>query len=109
MLNSRIEDVSPDRWAGEYDVVTVLDVLEHLPEPLLAVRKIARWVRPSGGLLVRGPLSNSRMTHLKEGVRRRFKLMKQLPGYPLDANVFNKRSMSAMLGACGFRCRGMDQ
>jgi SAM-dependent methyltransferase len=99
---SRIEDVPPDQWAGQFDGVTLLDVLEHVPAPAATLRKVAQWVRPGGFVFIRGPLSNSRTAHLKEHIRRAFRLTKQLPGYPLDANMFNKQSLSALLEASGF-------
>jgi SAM-dependent methyltransferase len=102
VFTSRIEDFPPDAWSEAFDVVTLLDVLEHVPEPLATMRTIARWVRPGGFTLIRGPLSNSRIARLKEGIRRTFQLTKRLPGYPLDANMFNKRSLSFLLSASGF-------
>lgn len=37
---------------GTFDVVTLWDVLEHLPEPAEAIREIARCTRPGGRLLL---------------------------------------------------------
>lgn len=102
VLCARVEDVPLDQWQECFDVVTLLDVLEHVPEPHAAVATIARWIRPGGHLLVRGPLSNSPRARLKESLRRALGIRKQLPGYPLDANTFNKRSLSRMLDLCGF-------
>lgn len=100
--NDRIEDVPKGEWTSRFDIVTLLDVLEHLPDPRTAIRRVAHWTRPGGSLLIRGPLSNSRFARVKEGVRRALRLTKRLPGYPLDANMFNKRSLGSLLNESGF-------
>lgn len=102
VLCSRIEDVPREHWQERFEIVTLLDVLEHVPDPHAAVTAIARWIRPGGHLFIRGPLSNSPAAQRKEALRRVLGLRKQLPGYPLDANTFNKRSLSRMLESCGF-------
>ncbi len=79
-----------------------LDCLEHIPTPNAAMRKVAKWLRPYGFVFIRGPLSNSRLAHLKEALRRSLHHVKKLPGYPLDANVFNKKSLAVLLSKTGF-------
>jgi len=37
-----------DRQAGEYDVVTCLEMLEHVPDPASVIRACARLVKPGG-------------------------------------------------------------
>lgn len=102
VLNSRIEDVPSSQWSAAFDVITLCDVLEHLPSPRVTIRSIAQWIRPGGSLFIRGPLSNSRIARLKEGLRRSFRLTKHLPGYPLDASSFSKCSLHYLLSASGF-------
>jgi SAM-dependent methyltransferase len=98
-----IESVPLDRYpAGSFDVVTVLDVLEHVPSPRAAMDRIGTWAKDNAVLLIRGPLQNSRAGALKEGLRRLLGRTKQLPGYPLDANVWNKRSLSQLLSSQRF-------
>jgi len=103
VLNSRIEDVAVEYWDQQFDVVTLLDCLEHIPEPLAAMRSIARWLRPGGVVFIRGPRGNSRLARLKEAIRRVLRVRKQLPGYPLDANMFNNQSLETMLTRSGFQ------
>jgi SAM-dependent methyltransferase len=102
VVNRRMEDAPADHWAQAFDVVTLLDCLEHVPAPLDAMRKISNWVRPGGVIFIRGPLANSLVGRLKEGVRRMLRVPKRLPGYPLDANTFNQRSLSTLLTMTGF-------
>lgn len=86
---------------GRFDVVTMMDVLEHVPAPLEALRKVHGWLRPGGVLFVRGPLVTGVVPRVKETVRRIIGREKQLPGYPLDANMFNRRSLTACMVAAG--------
>jgi SAM-dependent methyltransferase len=102
VVNRRMEDMPPDHWTQAFDVVTLLDCLEHVPAPLAALRKISHWVRPGGVIFIRGPLANSLVGRLKEGLRRMLRVPKRLPGYPLDANTFNQRSLSTLMALTGF-------
>lgn len=42
-----------------FDVVTLWDVLEHLPRPGASLERIARWLRPGGWLILRTPDASS--------------------------------------------------
>ena len=42
--------------SGSFDVALCAEVLEHVPEPILAVREIVRTLRPGGKLLISAPL-----------------------------------------------------
>jgi SAM-dependent methyltransferase len=47
-------------FAGEtFDVVTMWDVLEHVPRPRAALAQIRRWLKPEGWLLLRTPNAGS--------------------------------------------------
>ena len=43
---------------GTFDVVVCTEVLEHLPEPILAIKEIARVLRPGGVVLLTAPLGS---------------------------------------------------
>jgi 2-polyprenyl-3-methyl-5-hydroxy-6-metoxy-1,4-benzoquinol methylase len=40
---------------GGYDAITLLEVIEHLEEPMAALRRVAEWLRPGGTLLISTP------------------------------------------------------
>lgn len=44
-----------DFAAGEFDLITIFHVLEHLPEPGASLAKLAGWIRPGGHLYVEVP------------------------------------------------------
>ena len=46
-LKSRAEDLAAER-AGEFDVVTCLEMLEHVPDPSLVIEACKTLVRPGG-------------------------------------------------------------
>jgi len=102
VLTDWIEDVPLFHFHREFDVITLLDCLEHLPAPRTVFNRVARWLKPGGYVLVRGPLNNNWVTRAKEGTRRFWGIYKRLDGYPLDANRFNKRSLSTLLRHFGF-------
>jgi SAM-dependent methyltransferase len=97
VINARIEDVGDDAFAHRFDVLVMMDVLEHIPHPRELFGKASRWLAPGAYVLVRGPLHNDPMAQLKEGLRRLARIEKQLPGYPLDANAFTRRSLTRLL------------
>jgi 2-polyprenyl-3-methyl-5-hydroxy-6-metoxy-1,4-benzoquinol methylase len=101
VLNARIEDVAVWTWHQQFDVIVLLDCLEHIPAPGAAILKAAHWLAPDGRLFIRGPLNNRRLDWLKATMRRSLGLTKHLPGYPLDANSFTKRSLSVLTGQHG--------
>lgn len=102
VIQSRIEDINHDWRVAHFDVIVLLDVLEHLPSPSELFVKISSWIKPQGYLLIRGPLVNSYTVFLKEGARRIIGKPKLLDGYPLDANCFNKKSLQILLERHGF-------
>lgn len=61
---------SPDQLGvGQYDVVTCLDVLEHVPNPPTLVAQLTRYLKPGGRLIVHAPfwfVHKSAATHLAE-------------------------------------------
>ncbi len=103
VVQESIDNLGKEWKVQEFDVITLMDVLEHLPYPGRVMEKASAWAKPGGYLFVRGPLVNSVAVQMKETARRLLGRTKTLDGYPLDANCFNKRSLTRLLELHGFR------
>jgi 2-polyprenyl-3-methyl-5-hydroxy-6-metoxy-1,4-benzoquinol methylase len=102
VIQGRIEDIDSDPLRQSFDVIVLMDVLEHIPDPRALFHKIADWLVPNADLLIRGPLHNNPIAEAKEWIRRLIGIQKELPGYPLDVNGFTKKSLTRLLGEYGF-------
>jgi len=50
-----INDAIPDKWVERFDVVVMRDVIEHLDDPGIALKNIARIMKPGGVILITFP------------------------------------------------------
>lgn len=96
-------DLDCDVFDQPFDVVVLMDVLEHIARPRDVMERVNAWTAPGSTLLIRGPMNNDPYARMREAVRRILRIDKQLPGYPLDANVFSTRSLETLVSAYGFR------
>jgi 2-polyprenyl-3-methyl-5-hydroxy-6-metoxy-1,4-benzoquinol methylase len=93
--------------AASYDAVTLVEVIEHLAQPMDALRAVHRLLRPAGLLLVTTPNFDSLF-------RRLFGARWWVVNCEDEHIVlFNARTLAAMLDRCGFdvverRIRGLD-
>lgn len=55
--NGAVDEV--DIPPASFDVITLWDVLEHLPDPRTSLLRIATWLRPGGWLVIRTPDAGS--------------------------------------------------
>jgi len=85
-----------------FDAVTLIDVLEHIPDPRSALDRVARWIAPGGAIAVKVP--NGAAQHLKERVRALVR-----PGYRptladnlVHINHFTPASLRLALERSGF-------
>jgi SAM-dependent methyltransferase len=44
--------VRPDGWPDTFELVTLWDVLEHLPDPVAALRQAREWLAPGGRIVI---------------------------------------------------------
>lgn len=86
-----IFDVPP----GQFDVITMLAVIEHLPNPTAAIRKAAELLTPGGWLVIETPDSGSLLARL---------LQRAWPPYvPTEhLNLFSRDALRRILLREGF-------
>jgi 2-polyprenyl-3-methyl-5-hydroxy-6-metoxy-1,4-benzoquinol methylase len=81
---------------GCFDVVTMWDVIEHLPQPGASLRRMAEWLRMGGWLLVRTPDAGSPYARA---------LGRYWAGFdaPRHLSVFDRSSLMRLLTENGFQ------
>jgi SAM-dependent methyltransferase len=95
-----IEEVLPTLPAGRFDVVLVISVLEHLVDPLAALRATHAVIRPGGLLLVNVPTWRGKVFLEFSAFR-----LGLSPAVEMDdhKNYFDKRDLWPLLVQAGFR------
>jgi len=71
-LDVCIETNEQSRSSDRFDAIVCLDVLEHLPDPVAAVKKFSGWLTDSGVLVAHAPfyhVDQTRPTHLRSNRR----------------------------------------
>lgn len=77
---------------GKYDLVTLWEVLEHLPDPAKALRDCRDRLNPGGMLAVQVPNDFNRLQD-----NRGYWVV-----FPDHVNYFNRKSLQRLLKRCGF-------
>lgn len=88
----------PERY---FDVVSLQDCLEHLPDPLPALGKIRRLLRPGGALLAVTPDVRSWLARLQG---RRWISLK----FPEHVVLYSEATLRRALGEAGFRVERVE-
>lgn len=93
MIEATVEDarIPP----ASFDVVTMMDVVEHLAEPSLALHQIRRWLRPGGLLVIETGDCESLLARI---CGRRWYYYDP----PQHLTYFHRRSLSEALSEAGF-------
>lgn len=85
---------------GYFGIITMIDVLEHLPDPLESMRALTRVLKPGGAVLVVTPDVGSAAARLRPSGWPHFK--------GEHVCYYSASSLSALFSACGMkmvRCR----
>lgn len=100
VLNSALSETSfPHNF---FDVITLWDVLEHLPNPEHDIQLINKFLKPGGLIAVNTPDVSS---FCAEIMGRRWHAL--LP--PEHLTIFNPQNLSALLGKSGFKVVLVDK
>ena len=54
-IGLQVAAAAQERWNESFDVVIAMEVLEHIPDDVAAVRQWLQWLRPGGTLIVSVP------------------------------------------------------
>jgi 2-polyprenyl-3-methyl-5-hydroxy-6-metoxy-1,4-benzoquinol methylase len=96
-------DVFGDR---RFDVVMLMNVLEHLADPVQVIQEIKRTVlRPDGLLIIEVP---NDFNDFQKAARELHGLQEWWVAPPAHLNYFSSYSLSAVLKGCGFDVRELE-
>lgn len=93
-----------DLGQAHFDVVTLFQVIEHVPEPLALLRSLSRYQQNGGVVYIECPNDASVLSRAKAFIQRlsrhgtRWRSMK----YPEHLHGFNRKALSALLRAAGY-------
>lgn len=89
--------------SNTFDIVMMLDVLEHLHRPVQALREVGRILKPGGVLLVQCPWELTHWEEVMETFLRGRRTGRMNPdAVPAHLYFFGPRTLEAMLSAGGF-------
>ena len=89
-----LEDTAAfERWQGQFDTVVCLNVLEHVKDPLLALRNMRSALRPGGRLVLYVPQGPGLYSSLDEVLGHRCRYTKEALAEELRETGFNLEGM----------------
>ena len=96
-----------------FDAVTMLDLLEHVPDPLAALRRVHALLRPGGAVCIAVPNQRSLLTAIIDAYARAGgpaanRLLPRLYVEP-HLHYFTPRTMRRIVTAAGFRVHELRQ
>lgn len=92
-----VYDGRPD-FHGRFDVITMWDVIEHLPDPLRALSCVRAWLKPGALLCVSTPDMGSRVARVMGRHWHYLDLVQHVA-------LFDRQNLSALLRRAGFEPR----
>jgi 2-polyprenyl-3-methyl-5-hydroxy-6-metoxy-1,4-benzoquinol methylase len=97
-----VDDVLPRFGSAAFDAITLWDVIEHLPDPLAAMRALHEALAPGGTLWLSTPTLDGWVARFQWRVMRPLTGTWPHPEPPLHLYQFNRSTMARLLAAAGF-------
>ena len=99
-IESTIEDAWPQLPPGAFDIVTIINVLEHTWEPQTVLTEAAARLRPGGTLVVNVPTWLGKGLHELQAFRLGLSAAEEIDDHK---HYFDKRDLWPMLVRAGFK------
>ncbi len=99
VLNSPYEE--KDFAGRSFDLVIIIDTLEHIAYPLEFIEKMKERLKENGILYIEAP--NESMMVFKGWLRKSFNIYSGYPTNPDHVNLFTSSTLAGLLAAAGFR------
>lgn len=103
--NAQSGDYLTRSWDRQFDMVTMWDVMEHLPAPSLYLRKTAELLRPGGLFFAKIPFFGATSIGLSKRVPR---LAGALLGFPDHVQFYSRQSLERLLASEGFQIERLE-
>ena len=89
-----------------FDVITMYDLIEHLPEPASDLRKVHKWLKPGGILFVLTPNDDALLRRIARlvfhGSFRKIDRPMRVLYHKHHLSFFSTRSLARLVEGCGF-------
>jgi 2-polyprenyl-3-methyl-5-hydroxy-6-metoxy-1,4-benzoquinol methylase len=83
-------------FVGRFDVITLFDVIEHLPDPRAALERCRRYLKPGGRLFITTPDTGALAARLLGTHWYYIDIVEHI-------SLFSAANLTRLLGECGFR------
>lgn len=91
----------------KFDVIRLSNVLEHLTEPVVILKKLSQYLRPGGIFLIEGPVEDNfclaqKVRSFYFGIRKLLQPRRQVSAPPYHIFLSNRRNQRDLFQRCGF-------
>jgi len=101
-LDARCLPVEQCADLGAFDLVLLMDVLEHVPDPAVALRAVHQALTPGGTLYLNVPVCDSFRLRLDRVLKRRTRLQQSMAWDETHRHAWSARELNKMAGKAGF-------
>ena len=99
----RVTDSLEDLPGGEFGLVTMCHVFEHLAHPKEVLEGVRRFLAPEGRLFIEVPNARSLRARLAiPFLSRRFRIDERFRAYPIHLMYYSEQTLREMLGRAGW-------